>query len=123
MVDSDSSQSKGRNTSIQKVRSFFGLAGRPTLSRGFLRRSLWVAPVLALIGLAFAGTWLRSRMETAMRVQQESQLLTLLKADLAALELWTDGQKDYVDAVTDAPIVHEPILKLVELAPSPKEPA
>ena len=116
MVDSDSSQSKGRNTSIQKVRSFFGLAGRPTLSRGFLRRSLWVAPVLALIGLAFAGTWLRSRMETAMRVQQESQLLTLLKADLAALELWTDGQKDYVDAVTDAPIVHEPILKLVELA-------
>ena len=110
MVDSGSSQSKGRNTSVRKVRSFFGLAGSPTLSRGLLRRSLWVAPVLALIGLAFAGTWIRSQMETALRLQQESQLLTLLKADLAALELWTDGQKDYVDAVTDTPIVHKQIL-------------
>jgi tRNA A-37 threonylcarbamoyl transferase component Bud32 len=116
VVEPGSSQSKGRNTSVRKVRSFFGLAGRPTLSRGFLRRSLWVAPVLALIGLAFAGTWLRSQMEGAMRAQQESQLLTLLKADLAALELWMEGQRDYVDAVTDAPIVHKPILELVELA-------
>ena len=64
-----------------------------------MRRSLWVAPVLALICLAFAATWLRSRMETAMRVQQESQLLTLLKADLAALELWIESEKEYVDAV------------------------
>jgi eukaryotic-like serine/threonine-protein kinase len=116
VVGSGSSQSKVRDTSFRKVRSYFGLAGRPTLSRGLMRRSLWVAPVLALICLAFAATWLRSRMETAMRVQQESQLLTLLKADLAALELWMESQKEYIDAATDAPDVHRPILAMVERA-------
>ena len=116
MVDSDSSKSKVRLTSIRKVRSLFGLSGRPTLSRGLIRRSLWIAPLLAMIGLGFAGTRIRSQMEAVMKVQQESELKTLLKADLAVLELWMDSQRDYVDAAVDAPEVRRPILDLVGLA-------
>ncbi len=39
----------------------FGRKGRLTLTRGSVRRYVWIAPVLAIVALAFAATWLRAR--------------------------------------------------------------
>ncbi len=120
MVGSGSSQSKLRDTSFRKVRSYFGLAGRPTLSRGLIRRQLWIAPVLGLIGLVFAGLWVRGQMEGAMRAQQEDELRTLLRADVAALELWMKSEEDYVESASESPDIQRAVLELVALADAGK---
>jgi hypothetical protein len=115
VVDSGDSKAKARLTSIRKVRSIFARGGRSALSRSFVRRQLWVAPLLAIVGLVFAGTWVRSRTNDAMQQQHRDELKTLLKADVAALELWMDSEKDYVAAASADPEVRQAIIDLVAL--------
>jgi eukaryotic-like serine/threonine-protein kinase len=98
-------------TSIRKVRSLFG---RPALSRALVRRSIWIAPVLAIVGLLFSGFWLRTGIENAMQQQKKTELETLLRADVEALKLWMSAEKDYVDAASEAPAVRTPILELLK---------
>jgi hypothetical protein len=103
-------------TSIHKLRSVLGLKGRLSLSRGFVRRHLWFGPVVALVALVFAGTWVRSRMEGAIQLQTESQLRALLDADVTALELWLRSQEANTITAAQAPRVRQTVLDLVRLA-------
>ena len=65
----------------QRSRSF-GIRGLA------LRKQLWIWPILAAIILGICG-WLVSRsVETAMRERRESELATILSADIAALKVW-----------------------------------
>ena len=51
-----------------------------------------------------------------MQQQKESELRTLLQADVAALELWMDGQEDYVEAAAGSQPVRQAVSELVKLA-------
>jgi hypothetical protein len=92
------------------------LAGNVSLSRGSLRRFLWVVPLLGLCGLLFAGTWLRSRMEVAMKAQLQEQLQVLLRADVKALTEWLHLQENVAEVAAEEPTIRGPILELAKLA-------
>ncbi len=104
-----------RVASIRKTRSLLGLPGRLSLSRGFIRRYVWVVPILALILLVFTGTWLRARIERALEAQLEGQLRALLDADVTALKLWLHAQESNAMAAAQEPSVRQAIVELAQL--------
>ncbi len=81
-----------------------------------MRRLLWVAPVLALAALVFAGTWVRSHIESAIQDQTESELTTLLRADIEALRLWMRLQQDNATIIANDAEVRHDVQQLVEFA-------
>jgi len=98
---------------------------RSLLSRGVLsstgsqvRRVLWIAPALALVALIFAGTWVRSYIETAIQEQTRSELTTLLRADVEALRLWMQLQEDNATIIAGDSGVRKIVLDLVAAAAS-----
>ncbi|MBI3839965.1 MAG: hypothetical protein HY288_18745 [Planctomycetia bacterium] len=112
----DSPKPSSHVTSIRKTRSVLGLAGRLSLSRGLIRRYVWVVPILALVVLIFTGTWLRSRIERALQAQLEGQLRTLLDADVTALKLWLHAQEANAMAAAQEPSIRQAIIELAQLA-------
>jgi hypothetical protein len=105
------------------LRSVLGRKGRLSTSRGFIRRNVWVGPVVALILLVFAGTWVRARMEQAIRNQTESELQTLLQADVTALRLWLASQTATATTAAEESQVRQTVLKLVRDAQEGKSSA
>ncbi len=79
-----------------------------------MRRLLWVAPALALVALVFAGTWIRSHIETAIQDQTRSELTTLLRADIEALRLWMKLQEDNATIIANDDEVRQDVKQLVE---------
>jgi hypothetical protein len=111
-----SKQSNARITSIRKVRSVLGSGTRISATGRRIRQQLWVFPVLGLIGMLIAGLWVRSNIEKTMRAQQKEQLVTLLKADVAALTVWLRSQEDDVETASEVPDIRTPADDLLELA-------
>jgi eukaryotic-like serine/threonine-protein kinase len=112
---SETPKPSSRVTAIRKTRSVLGLASRLSLSRGLMRRYVWVVPILALVVLIFTGTWLRSRIELALKAQLEGQLRALLDADVTALKLWLHAQEANAMAAAQEPSVRQAILELAQL--------
>jgi hypothetical protein len=54
----------------------------------FLRRRLWVWPIIAAVLLAAAGWWVSRAVEGAMRQQRVNELTTILDADVTAVRVW-----------------------------------
>jgi hypothetical protein len=81
-----------------------------------VRRHLWIVPLIAIIGLIVAATWVRSRMERAIREQLQSELTTLLRADVEALQLWMRLQQDSATIVAHDQKVRQLVLELVAYA-------
>jgi hypothetical protein len=102
-----------RLTSVRKARTGYSRGG---ITGALFRRPLWIAPVLAMVCLAIAGYWLRSRIDAAMKEQKQSELVTLLRADVEALKLWIGAEKDYIDAASEAPVLRKSVLDLVRFA-------
>ena len=64
-----------------------------SLGFGFLRRQLWLWPVVAAAMVAVAGLWIRLSVEAAAKGELAKNLKTILDADVAALEIWMDNHK------------------------------
>ncbi len=109
-----------RLTSVRKVRSATDLSGRFTLSRGWWRRHVWLAPVLAMVAVAVAGTWLRSHVEQSIQEQVEEELRALLNADVTALKLWLHVQEDTAEATANDADVEQAVAGLVKYAEEAK---
>jgi hypothetical protein len=98
------------------LRSQRGRSSAISTTRGVVRRHLWIVPLLAIIGLVVAATWVRSRMERAIREQLQSELTTLLRADVEALQLWMRLQQDSATVVAHDQKVRQLVLELVAYA-------
>ena len=96
---------------------------RRSLAPGWLRRHVWIVPVLGLVGLVFAGTWVRSRIEDAMRDDLEGEMVALLNADVTALKIWLRAQEAEAVAAGGEPAIRQAIVKLAEAAKSDDSPA
>jgi hypothetical protein len=99
-------------TSIHRLRSQRGRTGALSATRGVVRRHLWIIPLVAILGLVVAATWVRSRMERAIREQLQSELTTLLRADVEALQLWMRVQEDSASVVAHDKGVRQLVLEL-----------
>ncbi len=70
-------------------------------TQAFLRRQLWIWPLLAAAILAFVGVWVRARMEGAMRVEIAGNLKTIRDANVEALRAWAAAMKSQAELLAD----------------------
>ncbi|MBL7644986.1 MAG: serine/threonine protein kinase [Candidatus Hydrogenedentes bacterium] len=74
--------------------------------------------MIALVLLVFLGTWVRKQIERPIREQLQSELTTVLNADVAAMELWIQHQKENAEAYAADTVVRDSSLRLTEIARS-----
>ncbi len=68
--------------------------------------------MLAIVALVFAGWWVRLHIEEAIQQQTASELATLLRADVEALQLWMRLQQDNAKVIASDTKIQESIQKL-----------
>jgi len=85
-------------------------------TQGFMRRYLWIWPLLAALILAFVGVWVRARMEGAMKDQIAGNLKTILAANTEALRAWSATVKSHAELAAEDNRVREAAGALVQRA-------
>jgi hypothetical protein len=70
-------------------------------TRLFLKRQLWVWPIIAVVVLAALGWGVHRSIEATMKEELESELQTLLSVESAMLERWMATQEHNVEAMAN----------------------
>jgi serine/threonine protein kinase len=104
MANSDPTRSRSASTATANILS---------RTQGFMRRHLWVWPLIAALILAFIGLWVRARMEGAMKSQIAGNLQTILAANTEALRAWSTTVKGHVEQAAEDTRVRELVSGLV----------
>jgi len=82
----------------------------------FLRKRVWVWPIIAALGIGLIGWWVRAKVETALKSKMAAELRTILNADVKALEIWFKAQKANAATLAADARVRAAAEQLVELA-------
>ncbi len=85
----------------------------------FLRRQLWVWPIIGAVLLVLIFWWVNRSVEAAMQESLEGDLTTLLAADVAGLKIWFHEQIVNTTALAHFPAVAQAVQKVVALAEKP----
>jgi hypothetical protein len=87
-----------------------------TMSRAgtFLKRELWVWPIIAVVVLAIVGFGARRSIESTMKSNLESGLQTLLDVEVAMLETWLSVQASNAESMANSFEVRECIYQLID---------
>jgi eukaryotic-like serine/threonine-protein kinase len=85
----------------------------------FLRRQLWIWPIIAAVLLALIGWWVNRSVEAAMQDSLKEDLTTLLAADVVGLKIWFHEQIVNATALAHFPAVIQAVQKVVTLADKP----
>ncbi len=80
----------------------------------FLRRQLWVFPIIAVVVLAIIGYGLRRAIETTMKDSLRSHLQALLAVETSMLETWFKSQETIAETQANDLHVRENIYKLLD---------
>ena len=116
-VDRNSPKSISRVNSA--VRSSAGSVIRSALSTGkWLRRAIWIWPIIAAVILGGVGLVLRSAVERNIQLDTESRMETILNAEVAALTLWVKGQEKAATTAAVDPLLISETEKLLQLPSS-----
>lgn len=86
----------------------------------FLRKQLWVWPIIAVVLLSAVGFGVRSAIESTMKSNLSSQLQTLLNVETAMLETWLQIQTSNAESLANDARIRESVYKLLpdaEVAP------
>lgn len=92
-------------------------AGR-TISRTgvFLKRQIWIWPILAVVLLSVIGLVVRHAIETTMRDGLQSQLQSVIGLESAMLETWYRVQRSNAESLANNIDVRQAIYPLLETA-------
>ena len=74
--------------SQSKSRSRASAFGSVLASRLFLRKQIWIWPLLAGVVLIGIGWWVRGKVESAVKQSLNVSLSTLLDSEVQAMRLW-----------------------------------
>jgi hypothetical protein len=85
----------------------------------FLKRQLWIWPLIAAGLLAVIGFWMRSRIESAITAKLASELQAILKAEVAGLEVWFESQKSNATSAARSADVQQHVAELLAIAEKP----
>jgi hypothetical protein len=90
-----------------------------TISRTgvFLKRQIWVWPILAVVLLSVIGLFVRRAIETTMREQLQSELQTVVELEAAMLETWYKVQRSNAESLANNFDVRQSIYPLLDAAP------
>jgi hypothetical protein len=88
-----------------------------TISRTglFLKRQLWIWPIVAIVVLASGGFWVRRAVESTMKGTLGSGLQTLLTVQTAMLDNWFKTQEANAESIATQQEVRETIYSLLEI--------
>jgi tRNA A-37 threonylcarbamoyl transferase component Bud32 len=70
-------------------------------TRLFLKRQLWVWPIIAVVVLAVLGWGVNSAIESTMKAKQKAELQTLRDVETAMLERWMTTQEHNVESMAN----------------------
>jgi hypothetical protein len=103
--------------------SFVRRFGSSTVSTSgrFLRRQIWIWPLIAAPFLAGLGWWVSRTIEDALRRQRIDELTTVLDADVAALRQWMDNQRATAELVAADETLSAAVQELLALSDQPRE--
>lgn len=104
----------GRGT--QRRRRLSGALAAVHSAGGFLRRRLWVWPLVAVFSLGAAAWWVSRSIEDALRQQRVDELSTILEADVTALRIWMDHQRVTAEFLAQDEALRPPVQELLALA-------
>ncbi|MFM8723945.1 MAG: cache domain-containing protein, partial [Planctomycetaceae bacterium] len=85
----------------------------------FLRRNLWIWPIIAVVVLAGVGYLVRAAIESTMRDNLRSSLQTLLDVEVAMLQTWFQVQESNVQSAANSSEVRQ----ITQVLISPNEAA
>jgi eukaryotic-like serine/threonine-protein kinase len=80
----------------------------------FLKKQLWIFPVIAAVILAIVGVTTRTTIESMMRENLRSQLETLLGVETAMMESWIKDQFANTAALANSPAIRKHVYELLE---------
>lgn len=106
-----------------RISRVFGTSTNFATASRFLRRQLWVWPLLAAVILGGSGWWVSHAVESALRDQRISDLNTIVNADVEALHVWMKEQRDYVDLAAKDETLLRYIDQLLAIAESNSQPS
>jgi hypothetical protein len=90
---------------------------------GWLRRNLWLWPLLAAAMLAVAGFTIRRSVETAARSEMAEGLVAMLNSNVEALQIWLETEQAQAAAAASEIEVRRVAGELRRLAASSDDPA
>lgn len=100
--------------------SLSGRVGRSFHStRLILKKQLWLWPLIAAALLIVVGYLMHRTVDSSLRQNAAHQLETVLKADVAALDVWSRSQESLVSIAASQPKIAEPALELIQQAKKP----
>ncbi|MDZ4659449.1 MAG: serine/threonine protein kinase [Bythopirellula sp.] len=96
-----------------------------TISRTklFLRKQIWIWPIIAVMLLSLIGLMVRSAIETTMRESLESQLGTILHLQTSMLETWFKVQKSNAESSANSLEIRKLAYPLIEADGTPQDSA
>ena len=85
------------------------------------RKYLFLLSSFLVLLLAVAGIWTQYEVRDSLNKKITHELTTIIKAELAAIDLWVKNEKILVQMWTQVPQVYENINRLVEIAGDRKD--
>jgi eukaryotic-like serine/threonine-protein kinase len=83
----------------------------------FLKKQIWIWPILAVVLLSVIGFFVRRAIETTMRDNLQSQLQSLVDLEAAMLETWSHVQESNTESLANNIDVRQIIYPLLEVPP------
>ncbi len=120
------SQASGNSQPVAHMTWAKSSVGR-TISRTglFLKRQIWVWPILAVVILSIIGLFVRHAIETTMREGLESELQTLVDLESAMLQTWYQVQRSNAESLANSVDIRQTIYPLLnvgtEASPTPEQ--
>ncbi len=119
-----------RSQSVFRGRGLHITAAGKSLSRSmsrtgvFLRKQIWIFPVLAIFVLGSIGFGMRLAIESTMRENLRSQLQTLLDVETSMLETWIKVQTANASSQANTPTIRNHVYQLLDAVdPTVEQPA
>jgi hypothetical protein len=81
----------------------------------FLRRQIWIWPIIAVVLLSIIGFAVRGAIESTMRANLESQLSTVLDLETAMLKTWFEVQESNIESAANSMQTREIAYELLDL--------
>jgi eukaryotic-like serine/threonine-protein kinase len=84
----------------------------------FLKRQLWIWPIIAVVLLSIVGLFVRRAIETTMQESLRSELQTTLNLETAMLETWFQVQESNAESLANDLDTRRIVYQLLELPPN-----
>jgi len=104
-----------RPTAVQAHITFGSTSVGRSISRTglFLKKQLWIWPIIAIVLLAIIGVGIRIAIERTMKNSFRSQLQTLLSVERSMVETWLHTQEQNAESLANDQHVREIVAEML----------